>query len=655
MIPYLQAENLTKRYGGLLLFENISFTITKDRKVALIARNGAGKSSLFDLLAGKDVPDGGRITWTNDVRVGYLEQSPRLESGHTVWEEIFTADSEKLRVVKEYELALLHHDQAEIGRLMEEMEHLGAWDAENEVKQILTRLKINDLEARVGELSGGQKKRLGLAKVLISHPDFLLLDEPTNHLDLDMIEWLETYLERSSTTLLMVTHDRYFLDRICDEILELENNEIFRYLGNYSYFLEKREERMEARQAGISRAQNLLRTEIEWMRRMPQARSHKAKYRINAFEGLREKARARYDDKSVDLSIRSARLGKKIMEIKNLTKGYGDLKLIEDFTYTFSRFEKVGIVGDNGTGKTTFLNLITGLTDPDAGTISVGSTIRFGHYRQSGIEFNPRDRVLDAVTKISEVIGFEDGSHATAQQMLTRFLFPPSVQHDYVEKLSGGEQRRLYLCTILMQKPNFLLLDEPTNDLDILTLNVLEEYLREFEGCVIIVSHDRFFMDKIIDHLFVFEGNGRIADFPGNYTQYRNAVEEAGMGSSFPGEKETRGKGEFKGGNIDAGSSLAGKGEKSGSPSGKSTGNLHHRADDKEQSRKITFREKRELENLEAEIAALEARKRELEESLNAGILGHEALYETSLEIGRIGRELDEKELRWLELSEKQG
>ncbi len=394
MIPYLQAENLTKRYGGLLLFEGISFSINKDQKVALIARNGAGKSSLFDLLAGKDAPDGGRITWTNDVRLGYLEQSPRLDPAHTIWEEIFTADSEKLRVVREYELALLHHDQGEIARLTEEMEHLGAWDAETEVKQILTRLKITDLEARVGELSGGQKKRLGLAKVLISHPDFLLLDEPTNHLDLDMIEWLETYLERSSTTLLMVTHDRYFLDRVCDEILELENNEIFRYAGNYSYFLEKREERMEARQAGINRARNLLRTEIEWMRRMPQARSHKAKYRINAFTGLQEKARARYDDKTADLSIRSTRLGKKIMEINNLSKGYGDLRLIEDFSYTFSRFEKVGIVGDNGTGKTTFLNLITGMTDPDAGTISVGSTIRFGHYRQSGIEFNPATRSL---------------------------------------------------------------------------------------------------------------------------------------------------------------------------------------------------------------------------------------------------------------------
>lgn len=622
MIPYLQAEDLTKRYGGLLLFEGISFTITKDMKVALIARNGAGKSSLFDLLAGKDTPDGGRITWTKDLRVGYLEQSPQLDPSHTVWEEIFTADSPKLRLVREYELALAHHDQELIARLTGEMEQLGAWDAETEVRQILTRLKIDQLEARVSEMSGGQKKRLGLAKVLISHPDFLMLDEPTNHLDLDMIEWLETYLERSSITLLMVTHDRYFLDRVCDEILELENNEIYRYSGNYSYFLEKREERMESRQAGITRARNLMRTEIEWMRRMPQARSHKAKYRIDAFEGLQEKARARFDDKTADLSIRSARLGKKIMEIKNLTKGYGEVRLIEDFTYTFSRYEKVGIVGDNGTGKTTFLNLITGMTEPDAGTISVGKTIRFGHYRQSGIEFNPRDKVIDAVNKISEVIGFADGTQATAQQMLTRFLFPPSVQYDYVEKLSGGEQRRLYLCTVLMQNPNFLLLDEPTNDLDILTLNVLEEYLREFEGCVMIVSHDRFFMDKIIDHLFIFDGKGAITDFPGNYTQYRNSLEEA--------------------------SAIA-------PPTRKAEPSPPEKPARKADSNKLTFREKRELETLENEISSLESRKRELGELLQSGQLDHEALFAASREFGEIGGMIEEKEFRWMELSEKQG
>ena len=621
MIPYLQAEDLTKRYGGLLLFEGISFTIAKDMKVALIARNGAGKSSLFDLLAGKDVPDGGRITWSKDLRVGYLEQSPQLDPSHTVWEEIFTADSPKLRLVREYELALAHHDQELIARLTGEMEQLGAWDAETEVRQILTRLKIDQLEARVSEMSGGQKKRLGLAKVLISHPDFLMLDEPTNHLDLDMIEWLENYLGKSSVTLLMVTHDRYFLDRVCDEILELENNEIFRYTGNYSYFLEKREERMESRQSGINRARNLLRTEIEWMRRMPQARSHKAKYRINAFEGLQEKARSRFDDKTADLSIRSARLGKKIMEINNLTKSYGDLRLIDDFTYTFSRFEKVGIVGDNGTGKTTFLNLITGLTEPDSGSISVGKTIRFGHYRQSGIEFNPRDKVIDAVNKISEVIGFEDGTQATAQQILTRFLFPPSVQYDYVEKLSGGEQRRLYLCTILMQNPNFLILDEPTNDLDILTLYVLEEYLREFEGCVIVVSHDRFFMDKIIDHLFVFDGKGMITDFPGNYTQYRNSLEESSASAPVTKKPEVT---------------------------------ANERPIRKTDINKLTFKEKRELEMLEDEISTLEARKRELEEKLQSGSLGHESLFATSQEIGRLGDQLMEKELRWLELSDKE-
>jgi len=620
MIPYLQAEDLTKRYGGLLLFEGISFTIAKDMKVALIARNGAGKSSLFDLLAGKDTPDGGRITWTNDLRIGYLEQSPQLDPSHTVWEEIFTADNEKLQLVREYELALLHHDQEGIARLTGEMEQLGAWDAETEVRQILTQLRIDQLEAQVCELSGGQKKRLGLAKVLISHPDFLLLDEPTNHLDLDMIEWLETYLERSSITLLMVTHDRYFLDRVCDEILELENNEIFRYSGNYSYFLEKREERMESRQAGINRARNLLRTEIEWMRRMPQARSHKAKYRIKAFAGIQEKARQRSDDKAVDLSVGSARLGKKILEIRHLSKSYGDIRLLEDFTYSFSRFEKVGIVGDNGTGKTTFLELITGQQQPNRGSIVPGKTIRFGYYRQEGMAFEPGEKVLDAVNKIAEVVRTEGGNSMSASQLLTRFLFPPAVQYDYIEKLSGGEKQRLYLCTVLMQNPNFLILDEPTNDLDILTLNVLEEYLHSFEGCVIVVSHDRFFMDKIVDHLFIFHGDGKIQDFPGNYTQFRNARELAEQAIK-PVKKENPPREKEK--------------------------------PDAAERNKLTFKEKRELEQLENEIPRLEERKRSLEESLSSGHLGHEALFSVSNEIGEITALLEEKELRWLALSEK--
>ncbi len=620
MTPYLQAENLSKRYGDLLLFENISLTINKGQKVALIARNGAGKTSLFDLLAGKEVPDSGKITWTNDVTVGYLQQIPDLNPTHTILEEIFLTDNERMRIVREYELAIAHHDQGKIMSMSMIMDQLNFWDTEVEIRQILTQLNIADLEARIGTLSGGQQKRLGLAKVLIGKPEFLLLDEPTNHLDLSMIEWLENYLSKSKSTLLMVTHDRYFLDRVCDEIIEMENNEIFRYRGNYSYFLGKREERKQTLQAGAGRAQNLLRTEMEWMRRMPRARTHKAKYRIDAFADLLEKARERPDNKVMELDVRSARLGKKILEIKNISKSYDNILLLHNFTYTFSRFEKVGIIGDNGTGKTTFLDLITRQIKPDSGSIEVGQTIRFGYYRQEGISFDPHEKVLDAVNKIAEFFRREDGTGMSSTQMLTRFLFPPSSQYDFIEKLSGGERRRLYLCTVLMQNPNFLLLDEPTNDLDILTLNVLEEYLQSFEGCVIVVSHDRFFMDKITDHLFIFQGDGKVKDFPGNYTQYRNSLSEP-ESASKPEKKESQ-----------------------------------HKTREKtleEMKNKLTFKEKRELELLEHEIPTLEFRKKKLEDMLNSGNLSHEELYSKSQEIGEITILLEEKELRWLELSER--
>ncbi|HPT31144.1 MAG TPA: ABC-F family ATP-binding cassette domain-containing protein [Prolixibacteraceae bacterium] len=620
MIPYLQAENLSLRYGNLLLFSNISFTISKEQKVALIARNGAGKSSLLDLLSGKETPDSGLITWTKGITVGYLEQMPSLNPAHTVLEEIFSADDPRLQLVKAYELALTHHDQEAISSLSLKMDELNAWDMEVEIRQILTQLRIPDLEAHVGSLSGGQQKRLGLAKVLIGKPDFLLLDEPTNHLDLNMIEWLENELSKSKTTLLMVTHDRYFLDRICDEIIEMDGDEIFSYKGNYSYFLVKREERLQSAAAAAAKAQNLLRTEIEWMRRMPQARTHKARYRIDAFSGLQERARDRQDDRVIDLNFRASRLGKKILVIEKLTKSFGDLRLLDGFTYTFSRGEKAGIIGDNGTGKTTFLNLITGSLQPDSGKIDIGQTISFAYYRQEGIAFNPQDKVLDAVQKIAEVIRFENGGEITASQMLTRFLFPPSVQFDYIEKLSGGEKRRLYLCTILMQNPNFLILDEPTNDLDILTLNVLEEYLRTFDGCVLIVSHDRYFMDKIADHLFVFQGGGIIKDFPGNYTQYRNWLEEN---------------------------------EKSVKPEKKNEPPKVREKALQEGKSKLTFKEKRELEQLETEIADLELKKKQLEEQLNSGNLLHEALFTHSHEIGKINNLLEEKEFRWLELSER--
>jgi ABC transport system ATP-binding/permease protein len=621
MVPFLQAENLAKRYGDLLLFENISFTISKDQKVALIARNGAGKSSLLDLLSGKESPDAGQITWTRDVSVGYLEQIPQLDPSLTVMEEIFSVKGEKLQTIRAFELALAGKDQEKITALTHRLEELDAWDTEVEIRQILTQLRIPDWNARVGTLSGGQQKRLGLAKVLVGKPDFLLLDEPTNHLDLSMIEWLEHYLEKSKSTLLMVTHDRYFLDRICDEIIELEDNEIFRYRGGYGYFLVKREERIQSAKAAAAKAQNLLRTEIEWMRRMPQARTHKAKYRIEAFDGLLEKAKDRTEEKAIDLGFRSSRLGKKILEINNLTKSFGDLKVLDNFTYTFSRGEKAGIIGDNGTGKTTFLDLITGQLTADSGTVAIGQTIRFAYYKQEGISFNPGEKVMEAVNKIAEVISFENGTQLTASQMLTRFLFPPSSQFDYIEKLSGGEKRRLYLCTVLMQNPNFLILDEPTNDLDILTLNVLEDYLRTFDGCVIIVSHDRFFMDKIAGHVFIFQGEGKVKDFPGNYTQYRNSLDQS---SSLPKQdkKESQPKNRDK--------QLS------------------------EPKNKLSFREKRELDQLEAEIAELEYKKKEIGEQLNSGSQPHDKLYALSAEFQKITGTLEEKELRWLELSERE-
>ncbi|HCE57523.1 MAG TPA: ABC transporter [Prolixibacteraceae bacterium] len=622
MRPLLQGENLSKRWSETLLFDNISMTIFEGQKVALIARNGAGKSTLLDILAGKETADTGKVTVTNDVAIGYFEQIPQLNPEHTVIEEIFVSDNEKLRTIKAFELAIAKNDQHKVAEISAKMDELNAWDIEVEIKQILSQLKIINLEQKTGELSGGQKKRLALAKVLINKPDLLILDEPTNHLDLEMIEWLESYLEKTKSTLLMVTHDRYFLDRVCNEILEMEDNQIYRYLGNYSYFLEKRDERIEMQQATVTKAKNLLRTEIEWMRRMPQARSHKAKYRINAFYDLKDKASLKYQNDAINLNVKSARLGKKIVELDNVSKEFPGLKLIENFTYKFSRAEKVGIIGNNGTGKSTFLNLITGRLQPDSGLIEVGQTIKFGYYRQDGITFDNRERVIDAVTKIADFIEFEDGTKMSASQMLTHFLFPPDTQYNFIEKLSGGEQRRLYLCTVLMQNPNFLILDEPTNDLDIMTLNVLEDYLVSFGGCVVVVSHDRFFMDKIVDHLFVFEGNGTITDFPGNYTIYRNKIEaEQELEKIQAKKKEPEKK------TIQPETAQLGK-------------------------RKLTFNEKRELETLETEIAHLEAEKSLAEDTLNSGSCAHDELFRLSQRLVAIKSQLDEKELRWLELSE---
>lgn len=626
MRPFLQGENLSKRWGELMLFENISFTVFEGQKVALIAKNGTGKSTLLDLLAGKETPDSGKITVTNDIKIGYFEQIPKLNPDHTVLEEIFVSDNEKLKTVKEFELAVTENNQAKIAEISSKMDELGAWDIEVEIKQILTELKIDLHDQKIAELSGGQKKRVALAKVLIDKPDLLILDEPTNHLDLDMIEWLEAYLEKTKSTLLMVTHDRYFLDRVCNEIIEMEDSQIYRYMGNYPYFLEKRDERIEMQQASVSKAKNLLRTEIEWMRRMPQARSHKAKYRINAFYDLKDKASQKINTDSVNLNVKSSRLGNKMVELENVSKSFPGVNLVENFSYKFSRFEKVGIIGKNGTGKSTFLNLITQALQPDSGNIEIGQTIKFGYYRQDGIMFDNRERVIDAVTKIAEFITFEDGTKMSAAQMLNFFLFPPDTQYNYIEKLSGGEQRRLYLCTVLMQNPNFLILDEPTNDLDIMTLNVLEEYLKSFAGCVVIVSHDRFFMDKIVDHLFVFDGEGKITDFPGNYTIYRN--------KQLLDEENEKAKAQIQA-----------KKKENEKPLVKDDSN-------QAQKKKLTFNEKREFESLENEIAQLETEKEMIETALNSGTLPHDELYQQSERLVTIKALIDEKELRWLELSE---
>jgi ATP-binding cassette subfamily F protein uup len=618
MTPFLQAENLSKRFGEQLLFENISFTIFEHQKIALIARNGIGKTTLMELLAGNDTTESGQITKTGDIKIAYLKQIPELDENLTVFETVFQSGDQMVETIRNFEQALRLNHKDDITKYTELMEHHHAWDYEVKVKQILTQLKINDYDQPISELSGGQKKRVALANVLINEPDLLMLDEPTNHLDLEMIEWLENYLEKTKITLFMVTHDRYFLDRVCNEILEMEGNTIYRYRGNYSYFLEKRQDRMDSTAAVVERAKNLLRTELEWSRRMPQARGHKSKYRMERVDDLKTKASQNLNENNIELSMNSSRIGNKILYLYNISKSYDSLCLINDFSYKFQRFEKVGIVGKNGTGKSTFLNILTGNLQTDSGTVEIGQTIRFGYYQQTGMEFNPGDKVIDAVQKIAEVINFEDGRKLTASQLLTTFLFPPDTQYSFIEKLSGGEKRRLYLCTILMTNPNFLLLDEPTNDLDIMTLAVLEEYLRVFQGCVIIVSHDRYFMDKIVDHLFVFDGEGNIKDFPGSYTIWRNKQLE---------EEEQE--------------------KKLKKPEPKEQVRLV-----KVKVRKLNFNEKKELEQLEKDIESLENEKVNINNDLNSGILDSIQLQEKSTRFSVISDLLEEKEMRWLELSE---
>lgn len=619
MVSFLQVDSLSKRFGEHLLFENITFSIAQNQKVALIAKNGMGKSTLLRIIFGQETPDTGTVIFRNDVSLGFLEQDPELNPENYVFEEVFNTENPTLKLIKAYEQAVKDNDTSTLEELIPQMDALQAWDYDSQIKQILSELKVDKYTQRIKELSGGQKKRVGLAKVLISNPDFLILDEPTNHLDVEMTEWLEDYLDKTKATLLMVTHDRYFLDRVCDKIVEIDDFGIFSYDGNYSYYLEKREERIEARNASIDKAKNLLRTEQEWMRRMPQARSHKAKYRIDNFYKIKEVASQNISEQQLELDIKGQRLGKKILELEHVNKSYGNLCLLKDFSYKFVRGEKIGIIGRNGVGKSTFLDIITRQIEPDSGTIEIGETVVYGYYKQAGITFKEDDRPIDIVKNISEKIDLGNGRIMSASQFLEYFLFPDKLQYSLVAKLSGGERRRLYLLTVLMSNPNFLILDEPTNDLDIMTLNVLEEYLQSFQGCLIIVSHDRFFTDKVVDRVFAFEGDGVVKDFPGNYTQYKNKKEE---------EELLRKQAEKK---IPA---------------------APKPVREKEKVRKLTFKERQEMQQLETDMENLNAEKSKLEDALNSGTLGADELVKSSQRIAEIIDILDEKEMRWLELSE---
>jgi ATP-binding cassette subfamily F protein uup len=621
MTPYLQVDGLTKSFGDLVLFQQISFGIAEGQRIGLIAKNGSGKTTLLNILAGREGYDEGDIVFRRDLRVGYLEQDPRYPEHLTVIEACFHHGNEVTQLIREYEQCMETEGHPGLDDLLQRMDHAKAWDYERRAKQILSQLKIRNFHQPISQLSGGQLKRVALANVLITEPDLLILDEPTNHLDLDMTEWLEDYLSRTRVALLMVTHDRYFLDRVCSEILEIDNRQTYSYKGNYSYYLEKRQERIDAANAEMARANNLYRTELEWMRRMPQARGHKARYREEAFYELEKVAKRGSYNKEVKLDVKASYIGSKIFEAEHLCKRFPGLTILDDFNYIFARYEKMGIVGNNGTGKSTFIKILMGQVQPDSGRLDIGETVRFGYYSQEGLNFDEQMKVIDVVKDIAEVIELSDGRRLTASQFLQHFLFTPETQHSYVYKLSGGERRRLYLCTVLMRNPNFLVLDEPTNDLDIVTLQVLEEYLRQFKGCVIVVSHDRYFMDKVVDHLLVFNGQGDIRDFPGNYTDYRDWREVR--------DRHTREE------------------EKT-----KEEKTARVRLNDK---RKLTFKERKEMEQLEADIAALEAEKAAIETALCSGTLRVDELTEKSKRLPVLTDELDEKTMRWLELSEIDG
>ncbi len=620
MVSYLQVEGLSKAFGVDVLFEDLTFGVAEGEKIGLIAKNGTGKSTLLDILAGIASQDSGTVIYRNNLRVGYLPQLPDLGGAHTVLDACLHGDDPRSAAIHDYEEALRTGDNEAMTTAIQAMDASVAWDYEERFKQILTQLKITDYNQPVKELSGGQVKRVALARLLIDEPQMLILDEPTNHLDIDMIEWLENYLQRSRVTLLMVTHDRYFLDNICNRILEMDQHSIFSYSGNYNYYLEKRAERIEAQNAQVERARNLLRTELDWMRRQPQARAHKAQYRIDAFYDLQERAQQRRDDAEVELNVKSAYIGKKIFTAHHVSKRFGDKVVLDDFNYTFARYEKLGIVGDNGVGKTTFIKLLLDIVKPDSGYFEIGETVKFAHYSQEGMHFDEGKRVIDAVRDVAEYIYFDEKHHYTAMAWLNHFLFTPQDQQKFIAKLSGGERRRLYLAMVLMTKPNFLILDEPTNDLDISTLEILEEYLTQFNGCVIIVSHDRFFMDRTVDHTFVFTGNGHIKDFPGNYSEYRAWKQRH--------EQEA--------------AQLA-KEQEVAKPKENTWAN---RGDQK----KLTYKEQRELEQLNADLEALNKEKAELDALFASG----ETLDDVATKAARyqvVKDLLDEKEMRWLELS----
>lgn len=617
MASFLQINSLTKSVGDRILFQNVTLGIYEGDKIGLIAKNGMGKTTLLRCLAGIETPDSGDIVYRNDLKVSYLEQTPDLPGDLTVLESAFIHESPATKAVKEYEMAVISGNQEQMMCAMQKMDSADAWSYEDRLKQLLTQFRITDLMQKVSTLSGGQKKRLALARVILDEPEFLILDEPTNHLDIDSIEWLEAYLKRSRMTLLLVTHDRYFLDRVCNKIIEIDRTSLYSYDGNYDYYMRHRAERIEAMSVELAKVKNTLRKEQEWMNRQPQARAGKARFRINSFYDLKDRSRIDLSEKNVALDVKSTYIGSKIFEAEHISKRFGDKIILDDFNYVFSRYEKLGIIGQNGVGKSTFIKLLQGLIPPDSGQWNVGETVKFGYYSQEGIMFDESKKVIDAITDLAEDITYNDGVHIAPMQFLQRFLFSPADQQKYIYKLSGGERARLHLASVLMRSPNFLILDEPTNDLDIVTLGILEEYLSEFKGCVIVISHDRFFLDTIVDHLFVFEGNGVVKDFPGSYSDYREWKSE--NKDEKPVSKES-------------------KTEK------KKT----------ERTQKLSFKEKKELEEITAKLDALNSEKAELEAAFNSGAQIDD-IAAKAIRYDAVKAELDELEMRWLELSEKEG